>query len=77
MDNFSLFPLGQARFLLKLIESDNNTAYAQGKAEGSATKELKRKGFIEPFGYYKRRIRWKLIKPLSKSDIYNLKKLMK
>lgn len=77
MEDFTLWPLGQIKFLLKVIESSNNMAFAEGKSEGGSSKELHMKGYISPFGRVGRRIRWKLTKPLSKNDIKLLKELVK
>ena len=76
-EDFTLLPLGQARFLLKIIENSNNMAVAEGKSEGGSAKELHIKGYITPFGRVGRRIRWKLAKPLSKNEIDFLKALVK
>ena len=77
MSDFSLWPLGQIKFLLKIVESPNHLAIANGKSEGGSCKELKKKGFIIPFGRVGRAIRWKLVKPVSQKETFELKEMAK
>lgn len=77
MNDFSLWPLGQIKFLLKIVESPDHLTLAEGKSEGGSSKELKKKGYIISFGRVGRAIRWKLIKPVSKKEILQLKEMAK
>lgn len=77
MNDFSLWPLGQINFLLKIVESPNHLILANGKSEGGSSKELKKKGYIIPFGRVGRAIRWKLIKPVSQKEITELREMAK
>lgn len=77
MNDFSLWPLGQIKFLLKIVENSDHLATANGKSEGGSSKELKKKGYIVPFGRVGRAIRWKLIKPVSQKEILELKEMAK
>lgn len=77
MNDFSLWPLGQIKFLIKIVESPDNLALAEGKSEGGSSKELKKKGFIIPYGRVGRVIRWRLVKPVSQKEIIELKEMVK
>lgn len=77
MEDFSRLPIIQARLLVKLAESPDNTTVAEGKSEGGSAKELLLKGFVKPFGKVGRRVRWKLIKAISANELKFLKELVK
>lgn len=77
MEDFSRLSLTQAKLLIKLVESSDHTAFAEGKSEGGSAKELFLKGYVKPFGKVGRRVRWKLIKPISKKELEFLKDLVK
>lgn len=77
MNDFSLWPLGQIRLLLKIVESPDYLTLAMGKSEGGSSKELKKKGYIIPYGRVGRSIRWKLNKPVSQKEILELKEMVK
>lgn len=76
-EDFTRLPLGQAKFLLKLIDNPDYMATADGKSEGGSAKELHLKGYISPFGVVGRRVRWKLVKSFSPNEIKFLRELVK
>ena len=76
LEDYTLWHIGQIKFLLKLVDSPDNTATAESKSEGGSCKELKRKGYIVPFGKIGRSIRWKLIKPVSKKETDKLREMV-
>ena len=70
------FPINSARFLLKVYNGPEMTAFAEGKGEGSTAKYLAELGYITKFGRIRRRVRWKLVKPLSQEDVNFLRQLV-
>ncbi len=68
VEELKKLPLGQAKFLLKLIKNEG-ICFAESKSEGGSAKELLRKKWIEPLGKISRRIRWRLIKDFSRKKI--------
>lgn len=76
MEDFSRLPVTQAKLLVKLVESPDHTAVAEGRSEGGSAKELLRKGYIKAFGIVGRRVRWKLVKAISKEELKFLKDLL-
>lgn len=75
VEDYTLWHIGQIKFLLKLVDSPDNTAMAESKSQGGSCKELKRKGYVVAFGKIGRSIRWKLIKPISKKEVDQLRKM--
>lgn len=77
MIDFGKFPLAQMKILLRLWDSPDNMGFVEGRDEGGSIKELYQKGFVEPAGRVKRRIRWKLVSgKLKEEDIVSMKKLV-
>lgn len=69
-------------FLIKLWESDNNLAVAEGRGEGAAAKMLEEKGLVEKWGRApatngkRGGIRWKLRRnKLNQKDVDLMKKI--
>jgi hypothetical protein len=67
-DDIRLFPISHLKFINKLL-STNGVGYAETSGEGSAAKELHRKGIIEPFGRGGRSIRWRIMRVFTNGDI--------
>ena len=70
------FPVLSARFLLKVYNGPDMTGFAEGKGEGSSAKFLSELGYLAKFGRIRRRVRWKLVKPLSQEDVNFLRQLV-
>lgn len=71
-EDLNRISISQAKFLLRIHSNSNHIAYAEGKSEGAAVKQLFNKKYVKPFGAQGRRIRWKLISPLSPNQIHLL-----
>ncbi len=67
-DDIRLFPITHLKFVNKLLSS-NGIGYAETSGEGSAAKELRRKGTIEPFGRDGRSIRWRVVRIFTNEEI--------
>lgn len=77
MKDFSRLPINQAKLLLKAYNAPDHIITAEGKSEGATAKQLFHKGYFQPKGMIGRRVRWLLIKALSKQEIDQLKELVK
>jgi hypothetical protein len=70
-------PLGQIELILKLYNSPVKRGFAEGKKQGTFSKQLHEKGWIIPAGMINRRIRWELVHKFSQSEIELMKDLLK
>ena len=74
MDSLQLLPIKQAAFIVKLL-NQGGIGFAEGRSEGSTAKDLRKRGWIEPFGRTDRRVRWKLNKIFSQQETQLLRAL--
>ncbi|MFH1863491.1 MAG: hypothetical protein ABIJ85_01080 [bacterium] len=77
IEDIRTLPLGQIEFIVKLHESLNRRNFAEGKHQGTYSKQLHEKGWIIPSGLIKRRVRWELVKKFNPSEIKLMKDLLK
>ncbi|MBU4397070.1 hypothetical protein KKC08_02815 [Patescibacteria group bacterium] len=65
------------KILLRLWDSPDKMGFAEGRDEGGSVKELYKKGFLEPTGRDRRRIRWRLVSGrLRENDVISMRKLV-